>query len=501
MGKVLMIQGTASNTGKSLLVAGLCRIFVRKGWTVAPFKSQNMALNSGVTANGLEMGRAQILQAQGAQIEPTVDMNPILLKPTSDHRSQVVVRGEVVGTMGASDYFTYRRSLVPIIQESFDLLYTSNDLVIIEGAGSPAEINLKQHDIVNMGMAAMARSPVLLVGDIDCGGVFAALYGTLALLDVAERAMVKGLIINKFRGDLSVLAPGLLQLEELVLKPVTGVVPWMDLDLEDEDSQSDRITRRTGMASIDIAVVRFPRMSNFTDFDPLGRITDASVRYVSSYIDLGRPSLVILPGSKDTMDDLRWMRENGLEHAIKLLAASGVPVLGICGGYQMLGLSLEDPGCVESGGSMDGMGLLPVRTVFSDKKRLTRMRGTVVASEGFWRVFKDVECSGYEIHMGTTNISSGSPFVFLQDLGGVQAQFFDGAVSGAVCGTYLHGLFDEKRVCQALSDALHHAAGMACVPVGANADEHRNEQLEKLADVLEASLDMGAVQQIIEEGL
>ena len=350
MAKVIMVQGTMSNAGKSFLVAGLCRIFKQDGWRVAPFKSQNMALNSFITKEGLEMGRAQVMQAEAAGIDPMVCMNPILLKPTNHTGSQVIVNGEVIGNMSARDYFACKKQLVPDIRKAFRKLEEYADIIVIEGAGSPAEINLKENDIVNMGLAQMVDAPVLLVGDIDRGGVFAQLLGTLMLLTEEEKDRVKGLIINKFRGDKSILDPGITMLEEKGGVPVTGVVPYMELALEDEDSLTERFDRKKE-GLIDIAVIHYPRISNFTDFNVFEQFPEVTVRYVTSISELHHPDLIFLPGSKNTMGDLKWMRQNGLEAAVKKLAGD-IPVFGICGGYQMLGETIEDPDGVEEGGSI-----------------------------------------------------------------------------------------------------------------------------------------------------
>lgn len=380
MAKVIMIQGTMSNAGKSFLVAGLCRIFKQDGWRVAPFKSQNMALNSFITKEGLEMGRAQVMQAEAAGIDPMVCMNPILLKPTNHTGSQVIVNGEVIGNMSARDYFAYKKQLIPDIRKAFRKLEEYADIIVIEGAGSPAEINLKENDIVNMGLAQMLDAPVLLVGDIDRGGVFAQLLGTLMLLTEEERKRVKGLIINKFRGDKSILDPGITMLEEKGGVPVTGVVPYMELALEDEDSLTGRFDRKKE-GLIDIAVIHYPRISNFTDFNVFEQFPEVTVRYVTSISELHHPDLIFLPGSKNTMGDLKWMRQNGLEAAVKRLAGE-IPVFGICGGYQMLGETIADPDGVEEGGSIRGMELLSVTTVLQKEKRRCQTEGSVGQIEG-----------------------------------------------------------------------------------------------------------------------
>ena len=402
MANAIMIQGTASNAGKSLLAAGLCRIFAQDGYKVAPFKSQNMALNSAITPDGFEMGRAQVVQAEAAGVAPDVRMNPILLKPTSHVGSQVIVNGVPRGTMAAGEYFRYRKSLIPEVMAAYESLAAEYDIIVIEGAGSPAEINLRQDDIVNMGMARRANAPVLLCGDIDRGGVFASLYGTVKLLEPDEQARIKGLIINKFRGDVDILRPGLGQLEALSGKPVLGVVPMMDVDVDDEDSLSHRLSGGGRVGLVDIAVVRLPRLSNFTDFNPLERMEEVTLRYVRNPRELGRPDLVILPGTKNTMDDLRWLRESGMETAVLKHASAGGAVIGICGGYQMLGNTVSDPDGVEGGGSLRGLGLLPADTVFQGEKTRTRVTGAFRAPEGLFRALAGVAFEGYEIHMGRT---------------------------------------------------------------------------------------------------
>ena len=479
-----MIQGTASNAGKSLLAAGLCRIFKQDGYRAAPFKSQNMALNSFITREGLEMGRAQVMQAEAAGIEPDVRMNPILLKPTGDMASQVIVNGEVRGNYAAKDYFRDKTALIPEVKKAYESLAAEYDIIVIEGAGSPAEINLKRDDIVNMGMAKLAKAPVLLVGDIDRGGVFASLAGTMLLLDPDEKALVKGTVINKFRGDLSILEPGLRTLEELTGVPVLGVVPYLSLDVDDEDSLTDRFSRRQEKAAVDIAVIRLPRISNFTDFNPLEYLDGVSLRYVGSVAELGEPDLVILPGTKNTMGDLRFLRESGLEAKILRHAAAGKPVIGICGGYQMLGETLSDPDGVEYGGEMAGLGLLPVSTVFAGKKTRTRVNGTLPQLGGIFSSLSGQPYEGYEIHMGITGA--------------------DGIVTGCgnVYGTYLHGFFDREEVTKAVAGALFRQKGLDPDAVRAfDIAAYKEEQYDKLAAAVRSALDMEAVYRIIDQGV
>lgn len=482
MAKAIMIQGTMSNVGKSVLCAGLCRIFRQDGYRVAPFKSQNMALNSFITREGLEMGRAQVMQAECAETEPSVLMNPILLKPTSDSGSQVIVNGEVLGNMSAAGYFKLKKSLVPAIMEAYSTLSGRYDIIVLEGAGSPAEINLKAGDIVNMGMAKLARCPVLLAGDIDRGGVFASLYGTAALLDTDERTMIRGLIINKFRGDVKLLRPGLTMLENLMKIPVLGVIPWLDLDLDDEDSLSGRFRSRKEGAALDVAVIRLPRISNFTDFAPLERQSAIGVRYVNRAEKLGRPDLIILPGTKNTMGDLRHLRSCGLEAAILKLAAAGTPVIGICGGFQMLGRSLSDPEHVEEGGEMRGMGLLPVDTFFMKKKVRRQKCCKAKLPDGFYESLRGCDLEGYEIHMGA----------------GGEALF---TVRGKVLGTYLHGLFDSGEFTGGLTRLLLREKGIEGVTDAEDARSFKRKQYDKLAQALRESLDMENIYRILDRGL
>ena len=488
--RCIMVQGTMSGAGKSLLCAALCRIFHQDGLRCAPFKSQNMALNSYVTRDGLEMGRAQVVQAMAAGVEPDVRMNPILLKPCSDVGSQVIVNGEVRGQMPARDYFRYKKQLVPEILAAYHSLAEENDVIVIEGAGSPAEINLKADDIVNMGLARLVDAPVLLAGDIDRGGVFAQLYGTVALLEPEERARVKGLIINKFRGDVEILRPGLAPLEEKTGVPVIGVVPYVRTEIDDEDSLAPSLGRTEAHKPLDAAVIRLPRISNFTDFSPLEQHPLLGVRYVSGPQTLGRPDVVILPGTKSTLDDLVWLRENGLEAAVLKLAAAGVPVMGICGGYQMLGRTLSDPEGTEGGvpgAVVRGLGLLPVDTVFCAQKTRTRVEARALAGP-----FAGARLEGYEIHMGQTQVD-GEPFCRLED------GRAEGCAAGHVYGTYLHGLFDTGEATARLADLLCKTKGID--PAGAAPLSHRafqEREFDRLAEAVRAALDMDAICRMME---
>lgn len=511
MAKVIMVQGTMSNAGKSLICAGLCRIFRQDGYRVAPFKSQNMALNSFITEDGFEMGRAQVVQAEAAQVTPRVEMNPILLKPTNDTGSQVIVNGEVLSHMSAREYFAYKKQLIPDIMKAFHTLEEEYDIIVIEGAGSPAEINLKQDDIVNMGMAKMAKAPVLLVGDIDRGGVFAQLLGTLMLLDADEKDMVKGLIINKFRGDKTILDPGIDMLEERGGIPVVGVTPYLQVEIEDEDSLTERFDGRKGAGLIDIAVIRTPRISNFTDFLLLENQQHVSLRYVKSRAEFGHPDMVILPGTKNTMGDLLWMRQNGLEAEILKAEAKGTVIWGICGGYQMLGERLSDPHGVEEGGSVKGMGLLPIETIFAGQKTRTRVQGRFRHVDGLLAGLQESTFEGYEIHMGETILRRKSvngesrpvlhPFNEMVD-SVKNEKSVDGYSKGNVYGTYVHGIFDKEEVVRKIVLALADRKGIVLDDKkGMDLKEFKESQYDLLADSLRQHLDMKRIYEIMNRGI
>ena len=499
MAKAIMIQGTMSNAGKSLIAAGLCRAFHQDGYRVAPFKAQNMALNSYITREGLEMGRAQVVQAEAACVEPSVLMNPILLKPSGDTGSQLIVRGEVRGHFSAREYFSMKKELVPDVMNAYRTLASQNDIIVIEGAGSPAEINLNKNDcFVNMGMARAANAPVLLVGDIDPGGVFAQLYGTVSLLDESERSFVRGMIINKFRGDETLLSPGLRQLEDLLHIPVLGVVPYLHLDIDDEDSLSGRLRNRPA-ALVDIAVIRLPRISNFTDFRALEGIDGVSVRYVTSVRGLGNPDLIILPGTKNTMADLLWLRQTGLESRILRFSENGGPVLGICGGYQMLGEELFDPYGIEHGGTLRGLGLLPVSTIFTKEKTRTRVRGHFREMNGIFAELTGRAFDGYEIHMGMTD-SRGCITTLFDSVTGISRG--DGCQNGNIYGTYVHGILDGEDTAGTLIRALAKRKGIDPSELGkVNGAEYRQQQYDLLADALRSHLDLPAIYRILEDGM
>ena len=483
MAKNIMIQGTMSNAGKSLVCAGLCRILRQDGYRVAPFKSQNMALNSFITKDGGEMGRAQVVQAEAAGIEPDVRMNPILLKPTTDVGSQVIVAGQVQGNMRAMEYYRRKREYIPAILEAYNSLASEYDIIVIEGAGSPAEINLKQEDIVNMGLAKLVDAPVLLVGDIDRGGVFAQLYGTVALLEDEERARIKGTVVNKFRGDRSILEPGIQILEQLCGVPVAGVIPYTHVDIDDEDSLTERFARITERKLLDIAVIRLPRISNFTDFAPLERYANVSLRYVERVSDLHSPDMILLPGTKSTIADLKWLRQSGLEAAILKAASAGTLVFGICGGYQMLGRRVSDPDQVEAAGitEIQGLGLLDMDTVFLGEKVQTQVTGTFDGVTGMLSGLNGMSYTGYEIHMGRSQ----------EKLPPLQGR-------GNVYGSYIHGIFDAPDVSDEMLRAICARKGLDYAALGTfDPREYKERQYNMLADAVRGGLDMELIYRII----
>ncbi len=484
---VIMVMGTMSSVGKSVITAGLCRIFAQDGYSVAPFKSQNMANNSYVTADGLEMGRAQVMQAMACKIEPDVTMNPVLLKPVSDCGSQVIVNGRPEGNMSASRYFEYKSSLIPVIKDAFDKLRSRYDIVVIEGAGSPAEINLKENDIVNTGLAKMVNAPVILVGDIDRGGVFAQLLGTLDLLEEDERRRIKGLVINKFRGDEKLLAPGIRMLGERCSCPVIGTIPYMKLSLDDEDSLSERLMQKE-RKGFDIAVIALPHMANFTDFGIFDTLTDVSVRFVSGPEELDGADMVIIPGTKNTIGDMRWLRDALFPEKIRLLSRH-TAIIGICGGYQMLGRTISDPLGTECKGSEEGIGLLDVDTILSEDKTRKLFEGRICDPTGILSGIKDTHVKGYEIHTGKT-VPSGKLCEFTS--GGT------GYCNGNVYGTYVHGLFDTKECAAAVIRAVA-AEKDKSVDTSPLTDKEAllDEQFDILADTLRKYLDMKMIYDIV----
>lgn len=501
----LMIQGTSSNVGKSVLAAAFCRIFYQEGYQVAPFKAQNMALNSFITRYGGEMGRAQVVQAQAAGIEPDVRMNPVLLKPTGHTGSQVIVLGKAQGTLSALTYHgEYQRNTWPIVEKALHELLEENEILVIEGAGSPAEVNLKKNDIVNMRVALEAKAPVLLVADIDRGGALASVVGTLELLEPEEREIVKGIILNKFRGEIKLLQPALDFLEEKTGIPVVGVVPYFDqfkipeedsVALEERKDDSQQSKKVKPEERLDIVVIRLPYLSNFTDFDPLEDELDVGLRYVKEASELGRPDCVILPGSKNTLADLRFLWESGLAEQIQSLWKESVSIIGICGGYQMLGRVVRDPLRTESDlEEIAGLGILPMDTEFALDKHTVQSHGKVLSEELFFSRCKDTEITGYEIHMGRSFVDE-TPLFEIEAQG--QA-YGDGLLSGSAFGTYIHGIFDNDPLRTALLEWLwERRGGKRTVENSLSQAAIREQSFNELADWVRKSVDMEQIRSIM----
>jgi adenosylcobyric acid synthase len=503
--RAIMVLGTNSHVGKSIMTAALCRIFARAGYRVAPFKAQNMSLNSAATPDGYEIGRAQALQAEAAGIAPSVHMNPVLIKPSGDTFSQIVVRGKVWGHLDARTYHQHRAiTLLPIVEESYRVLASSYDIVVLEGAGSPAEINLKDNDIVNMRMAKLADAQCLLVGDIDRGGVFASLLGTCDLLDENERERIRGFVINKFRGDLALLEPGIRMMEQRLGKPCMGVVPYLGhLSLDEEDSvgfgQREEAMWTDQVAPsrrLQVGVIAFPSISNFTDFDPLQAEPCVALRHLHDPSGVALADVVILPGSKQTADDLRWMQDRGFDRALHLHAKKGGLIVGICGGFQMLGKEILDPDGMESAGTEQALGLLPVRTKMARDKVTVPARGVLCGDSLFGQSINSFEVHGYEIHLGTTEyMDRAAPFTSILRQVNETQTLFDGCVSEdqRIFGTYLHGLFDHDSFRHEFLYASHAALRMSAPEKLMEWSERRREQLDLLADAFGSALDLNAI--------
>ena len=492
--RALFVGGTGSDVGKSVITAGLCRLFKRRGYHVAPFKAQNMALNSAVTPEGGEIGRAQALQAAACGISAHTDMNPILLKPNSATGSQVIIAGKVRGNMSVSEYHRFKPQAFAAVAAAFARLQKEYELVILEGAGSIAEINLKEHDIVNLRAAQMADAPVLLVADIDRGGVFAAIIGTIELLTPEERASVAGIIINRFRGDASLLTPGITAIEERTGIPVLGVIPWIKLELPEEDSValSRKAIRARASETVRIGVIRLPHISNYTDFDPLEHTAGVELLYLSEASQIAGLDLLILPGSKSTIPDLAWLRQSGMARAIHDYHRAGGEIIGICGGYQMLGRTVADPEGVESDQARsEGLGFLDVETILTGEKQTHQVVGRALGGAERIGLEREEVVSGYEIHMGETTIGPlALPLLRLTMRSGCTVVVDDGAVSvdGRVWGTYLHGFFDNAAIRQPLLSRLRQRRGLGAMADAAGAD--LESELDRLADHLQAHLDV-----------
>lgn len=504
-----MLQGASSSVGKSLLVAALCRIWARRGVRVAPFKAQNMSNNAAVCADGSEIGRAQAVQAFAAGIEPTADMNPLLLKPEADVRSQVILLGRPWATLSAQTFYQRKQELWPQVTAALDRLRAEYELVIIEGAGSAAELNLKAGDLVNMAIARYALAPVILVGDIDRGGIFAQLLGTLWLLEPEEQALIRGFLVNKFRGDIALFDDGVRILEERGERPVLGVIPYIrDLSIPEEDAVTiENLTAfkhphrhgadQTSTPDVDVVVIALPHISNFDDFDPLAAEPGVRVRFVSSASELGQPDAIILPGSKSTIADLTWLRECGLAEIIRKLADKGASIVGICGGYQMLGEAVHDPNHTESSlGYAPGMGLLPIETVFDGEKATHRVRARVLGGAGWLGDLSGQTITGYEIHLGRTY--SAQHWLEITERSGQPVAVLDGTISedGRIWGCYLHGLFQNDVLRRAWLSSLNWQGALDAAP-----PRDVLVELDRLADHVEAAMDMELLENIIDPGL
>lgn len=505
MAKKIMLQGTSSNVGKSIITTALCRIFYRQGYKTAPFKAQNMALNSFVTLWGHEIGRAQVAQAEAAGIPPIVQMNPVLLKPTGNQSSQVVLMGKPAGVYSAKDYHTkYSLTALDKVKESLLYLDEHFERVVIEGAGSPAEVNLKANDIVNMRVAKMANIPVLLVADIDRGGSIAAIVGTLELLEPEERALVKGVIINKFRGDINLLTPALDFIEQKTGKKVVGVIPAIDnLDIDEEDSVALEKRPYLRNKELTITVIQTPKISNFTDFDALSREPDVALRFVKPGESIGYSDLVILPGSKNTLADLQYIKEEGYADELAALVAEGVPVIGICGGYQMLGEKLADPDGMEGSiKSMDGLNLLPMVTTMSREKMTHQVTFNVPCLRFMGGTYEGQDLSGYEIHMGRTEFEGDHiPNFMITKRSHDVVQIGDGGTGSQnrVLGTYIHGIFDNDELRYFILNQLRINKGLPPLERTFKYRAHKEAAYNRLADIVESHLDMDYINHLFEE--
>jgi adenosylcobyric acid synthase len=495
MAKNIMFMGTGSSVGKSLLTAAMCRILNNHGYAVAPYKSQNMALNSFITRDGKEMGRAQVVQAECARMEPQVEMNPVLLKPNSDMGAQVILMGKAEFNMDAMDYHQHKPKLVDTVVSAYDTLAEGKDIIVIEGAGSPAEINLRDNDIVNMGLAELVDAPVILIGDIDKGGVFASIYGTIMLLEPEEQQRIKGFVINKFRGDVELLKPGIEMIEEKIKVPCLGVVPYQRFVIDDEDSVSERFdSQNEGL--ITIGVVYLPHLSNFTDCTAFEMHPEVKVEYYRNQreLQLASPDLLVIPGTKNTVDDTCHVLESRMGDEIRRIHDSGVPIVGICGGYQLLGKEIRDPLCVESTrGSVAGLGLLNIVTTIGAEKRTVRTTGKV---QGDFMGMKltDMTVEGYEIHMGESEaLDKARSFAVLEDgtVDGVIAE------DGTVMGTYLHGIFDNDDFREKIIESIRAKKHLAAGPVAFDFKAFKEEQYDLLASTVETSIDMEKIMEII----
>ena len=499
----VMLLGTGSNVGKSIITTGLCRIFYQDGYSVSPFKSQNMALNSFITKDGKEMGRAQVVQAEAAGIEPEAFMNPILLKPTTDRKSQVIVNGKVYKNMDAREYFAYKHNLKKDIMKAYNYIEKNFDICVLEGAGSPAEINLKEDDIVNTGMAEMANSPVILVADIDRGGVFASIYGTIMLLEESERARIKGVIINKFRGDKTLLDPGIEMIENLTNVPVLGVVPFVKLGIEEEDSLGIDKYNDKKEGKIKISVIKLKHISNFTDIDALAHYDDVSLKYVEKASELGNEDIIIIPGSKNTVEDMKDLIEKEINTKIVRLTKSGTLVFGICGGFQIMGQKIMDPHGLESNlQEISGLGLLEIETVMEKEKTMTQYTNTLKNVTGLLEGAEGISVTGYEIHQGYSYLENSS--IEKENEVSKKCIFGDGKLKGMVkdnvIGTYIHGVFDNSEFTNFILNKVRKDKGLDSINENFSFTEYKNQEYDKLAQILRENIDIEKIYDIMSDG-
>lgn len=487
-----MVVGTSSGAGKSITVTALCRVLTKDGYKVSPFKSQNMALNSFVTKSGLEMGRAQVVQAYACMIEPEAYMNPILLKPTTDRKIQIIVNGKSIGNMSGIEYGKFKTSLKPEIMKSYDYIRENYDISILEGAGSPVEINIKGEDIANMKMAEMADSPVILVADIDRGGVFASIYGTIMLMSEKERARVKGVIINKFRGDINILKSGLEEIEKLTGVPVIGVIPYTNVDIEDEDSVTERFKRLQKKKGINISVIKLKHISNFTDIDALRMVEDINIKYINSVDEMGEEDIIIIPGTKNTIDDLKELKDNGIATEIIKASKNGKVIIGICGGFQMLGEKIKDPYGIESEiKEIPGLGLLELETVMEKEKNTTQYEGKLSNCTGLLEGLEGKEIKGYEIHQGVTFGNENK----VNDEDRIVT-----VIKGEnIFATYLHGIFENEKITRNILNKVRAKKGIELQMKGITFDEYREQQLDKLEKIFRENVDIDKIYEILGE--
>ncbi|MGK4198033.1 cobyric acid synthase [Fusobacterium sp. HC1336] len=488
----IMVVGTSSGAGKSITVTALCRVLTKDGYKVSPFKSQNMALNSFVTKSGLEMGRAQVVQAYACMIEPEAYMNPILLKPTTDRKIQIIVNGKSIGNMSGIEYGKFKTSLKPEIMKSYDYIRENYDISILEGAGSPVEINIKGEDIANMKMAEMADSPVILVADIDRGGVFASIYGTIMLMSEKERARVKGVIINKFRGDINILKSGLEEIEKLTGVPVIGVMPYTNVDIEDEDSVTERFKRLQKKKGINISVIKLKHISNFTDIDALRMVEDINIKYINSVDEMGEEDIIIIPGTKNTIDDLKELKDNGIATEIIKASKNGKVIIGICGGFQMLGEKIKDPYGIESEiKEIPGLGLLELETVMEKEKNTTQYEGKLSNCTGLLEGLEGEKIKGYEIHQGVTFGNESK----VNDEDRIVT-----VVKGEnIFATYLHGIFENEKITRNILNRVRAKKGIELQMKGITFDEYREQQLDKLEKIFRENVDIDKIYEILGE--